>query len=166
MRDADSSSARNEIESEGHPLLVRPFELSDEPSVIALWERCGLTRSWNDPRKDIRRKLDVRPDLFLVGLVEGMVVASVMAGYEGHRGWINYLAVLPEYQGKGFGRVMMGEAERRLLDAGCPKINLQVRETNRSVIQFYERIGYTRDPVASMGKRLVPDDPFSRKDSK
>jgi ribosomal protein S18 acetylase RimI-like enzyme len=121
VRDADGSSARNEIESGGYPLLVRPFELSDEPAVIALWERCGLTRSWNDPRKDIRRKLDVRPELFLVGLVEGIVVASVMAGYEGHRGWINYLAVLPEYQGKGFGRIMMGQAERRLLDLGCPR---------------------------------------------
>ena len=159
MRDADSSSARNEIESEGHPLLVRPFELSDEPSVIALWERCGLTRSWNDPRKDIRRTLDVRPDLFLVGLVEGIVVASAMAGYEGHRGWINYLAVLPEYQGKGFGRVMMGEAERRLLDLGCPKINLQVRSSNTAVIEFYRRLGYGVDDVVSMGKRLVHDEP-------
>jgi len=139
-------------------LLVRPFELSDEPAVIALWERCGLTRSWNDPRKDIRRKLDVRPELFLVGLVEGIVVASVMAGYEGHRGWINYLAVLPEYQGKGFGRIMMGQAERRLLDLGCPKINLQVRSSNTKVIEFYRRLGYSVDDVVSMGKRLVRDE--------
>jgi ribosomal protein S18 acetylase RimI-like enzyme len=139
-------------------LLVRPFEVSDEPAVIALWERCGLTRSWNDPRKDIRRKLDVRPELFLVGLVEGIVVASVMAGYEGHRGWINYLAVLPECQGKGFGRIMMGQAERRLLDLGCPKINLQVRSSNTAVIEFYRRLGYSVDDVVSMGKRLVRDE--------
>jgi hypothetical protein len=79
--------------NEGRRVIVRPFELADEPAVIALWERCGLTRSWNDPRKDIRRKLDVRPDLFLVGVLEGRVVASVMAGYEGHRGWINYLQI-------------------------------------------------------------------------
>jgi ribosomal protein S18 acetylase RimI-like enzyme len=89
-----------------------------------------------------------------------------MAGYEGHRGWINYLAVSPHHRRQRIGRRIMEEAEKRLKAAGCPKINLQVRETNRSVIQFYERIGYTRDPVASMGKRLVPDDPFSRKDSK
>jgi ribosomal protein S18 acetylase RimI-like enzyme len=140
-------------------LLVRPFELSDEPEVIALWERCGLTRPWNDPRKDIRRKLEVRPDLFLVGVLDGRVVASVMAGYEGHRGWINYLAVLPEHQRKGFGRVMMAEAERRLCDAGCPKINLQVRSTNTAVIEFYRRLGYGVDDVVSMGKRLVHDGP-------
>jgi ribosomal protein S18 acetylase RimI-like enzyme len=159
VRDADSSSAGNEIESEGHPLLVRPFELPDEPAVIALWERCGLTRPWNDPRKDIRRKLDVRPDLFLVGLVDGIVVASVMAGYEGHRGWINYLAVSPEHQRKGFGRVMMAEAERRLREVGCPKINLQVRSSNNAVIEFYRRLGYGVDDVVSMGKRLVRDEP-------
>jgi hypothetical protein len=111
------------------------------------------------PRKDIQRKLDVRPELFLVGLVEGVVVASVMAGHEGHRGWINYLAVLPEFQGKGFGRVMMGEAERRLRDAGCPKINLQVRSSNTAVIEFYHRLGYGVDDVVSMGKRLVHDEP-------
>jgi GNAT superfamily N-acetyltransferase len=140
-------------------VIVRPFELADELAVIALWERCGLTRSWNDPRKDIRRKLDVRPDLFLVGVLEGRVVASVMAGYEGHRGWINYLAVSPEHQRKGFGRIMMAEAERRLQEAGCPKINLQVRSSNTAVIEFYRRLGYGVDDVVSMGKRLVHDEP-------
>jgi ribosomal protein S18 acetylase RimI-like enzyme len=140
-------------------LLVRPFELPDEPAVIALWGLCGLTRPWNDPRKDIQRKLEVRPDLFLVGVLNGRVVASVMAGYEGHRGWINYLAVLPECQGKGLGRVMMAEAEQRLRDAGCPKINLQVRSTNTAVIEFYRRLGYGVDDVVSMGKRLVHDGP-------
>lgn len=147
------------MESRECPTIVRPFELSDERAVIALWERCGLTRPWNDPRKDIRRKLDVRPDLFLVGLVHGVVVGSVMAGYEGHRGWINYLAVLPEHQGKGLGRLMMAEAERRLRDAGCPKINLQVRTTNTGVIEFYRRLGYGVDDVVSMGKRLAQDEP-------
>ena len=140
-------------------MIVRPFELADEPAVIALWERCGLTRSWNDPREDIRRKLDVRPDLFLVGVLEGRVVASVMAGYEGHRGWINYLAVSPEHQRKGFGRIMMAEAEWRLQEAGCPKINLQVRSSNTAVIEFYGRLGYGVDDVVSMGKRLVHDEP-------
>ena len=147
------------MESKERPVIIRPFELSDEPAVIALWERCGLTRSWNDPRQDIRRKLEVRPDLFLVGLIDGIVVASVMAGYEGHRGWINYLAVLPEHQGKGLGRVMMAEAERLLRDAGCPKINLQVRSSNSAVIEFYRRLGYGVDDVVSMGKRLVHDGP-------
>jgi ribosomal protein S18 acetylase RimI-like enzyme len=138
---------------------IRPFELSDEAAIIALWERCGLTRPWNDPRKDIRRKLRVRPDLFLVGVLEGEVVATVMAGYEGHRGWINYLGVAPEHQRKGFGKILMGEAERRLREAGCPKINLQVRSTNTGVIEFYRRLGYVIDEVVSMGKRLESDEP-------
>ena len=84
---------------------IRQFTTADEAALIQLWERCGLTRPWNDPRQDIRRKLAVRPDLFLVGIVDGAVVGSVMAGYEGHRGWINYLAVAPECRRQGLGRV-------------------------------------------------------------
>jgi ribosomal protein S18 acetylase RimI-like enzyme len=135
-------------------MIIRSFELADESAVISLWERCELTRPWNDPYLDIRRKLQVRPDLFMVGLLDGVVVASVMAGYEGHRGWINYLAVAPEHQGKGFGRAMMAEAERLLVLAGCPKVNLQVRSSNKKVIEFYRRLGYAVDDVVSMGKRL------------
>ena len=138
-------------------MVVRTFVGADEMSVVALWERCGLTRPWNDPRKDICRKIAVRPDLFLVGILDGVVVASVMAGYEGHRGWINYLAVAPEHRGKGLGRAMMAEAERLLREAGCPKINLQVRSSNTKVIEFYRRLGYTVDDVVSLGKRLESD---------
>jgi ribosomal protein S18 acetylase RimI-like enzyme len=137
---------------------IRPFELRDEAAVIALWERCELTRPWNNPGKDIRRKLRVRPDLFLVGDFEGEMVATVMVGYEGHRGWINYLAVAPEHQRKGFGRMMMEEAERLLRQAGCPKVNLQVREENEVAVTFYQRLGYAVDQVISMGKRLEKDD--------
>jgi ribosomal protein S18 acetylase RimI-like enzyme len=137
---------------------IRPFELTDEDAVIALWDRCGLLRSWNDPREDIRRKLSVRADLFLVGLVESRVAATVMAGYEGHRGWINYLGVDPVHRRQGLGRAIMAEAERLLRAAGCPKINLQVRATNTDVIAFYERLGYQVDPVVSLGKRLAADD--------
>jgi ribosomal protein S18 acetylase RimI-like enzyme len=138
-------------------MVVRTFVGTDETAVVALWERCGLTRPWNDPRKDIRRKTAVRPDLFLVGTLDGVVVASVMAGYEGHRGWINYLAVAPEHRGKGLGRAMMAEAERLLGEAGCPKVNLQVRSSNTKVIEFYRRLGYTVDDVVSLGKRLEND---------
>src|SRR5262249_39075854 len=112
---------------ETESMEIRCFDLEDEPAVVALWERCGLTRPWNDPHKDIRRKLQVRPDLFLVGVLDGVIVATVMAGYEGHRGSINYLAVAPEHQRKGLGRALMAEAERLLRQSGCPKINLQVR---------------------------------------
>jgi ribosomal protein S18 acetylase RimI-like enzyme len=138
---------------------IRPFEPRDEERVVDLWSRCGLVRPTNDPRKDIRRKLKVRPDLFLVGLVDGRLVATVMAGYEGHRGWINYLAVDPSLRRRGLGREILGEAERRLRATDCPKINLQVRSTNSEVLEFYRRVGYLPDDVVSLGKRLEHDTP-------
>jgi len=138
-------------------LVIRSYQPQDEAAVVQLWLQCNLVVPQNNPERDIERKLRVKPEWFLVGILGGHIVATCMAGYEGHRGWINYLAVSPHHQRQGIGRRIMEEAEKRLKAAGCPKINLQVRETNRSVIQFYERIGYTRDPVASMGKRLEPD---------
>jgi ribosomal protein S18 acetylase RimI-like enzyme len=140
-------------------MFIRPYQPADESAVIDLWRRCDLTRPWNDPRKDIARKLCVNPELFLVGEIDGgKIVATVMAGYEGHRGWINYLAVDPDQRRRSFGGMMMDQAERLLRAAGCPKINLQVRNTNRQVIAFYQRIGYAVDEVTSLGKRLERDD--------
>jgi ribosomal protein S18 acetylase RimI-like enzyme len=138
---------------------IRCFAPEDEPAVVALWQRCGLTRPWNDPHRDIRRKLRVRPDLFLVGVLDGALVGTVMAGYEGHRGWINYLAVDPRHQRRGLGRALMLEAERLLRQSGCPKINLQVRTGNQEAIAFYRRLGYAVDEVISLGKRLEHDGP-------
>jgi ribosomal protein S18 acetylase RimI-like enzyme len=143
-------------------LTVRPYQVADEKAVVSLWEQCGLTRSWNDPLKDIERKLGVQPELFLVAVLDGRVVGSVMAGYEGHRGWINYLAIAPECRGNGFGRRLMNEAERRVLALGCPKINLQVRSSNRAVIEFYRRIGYVPDDVVSLGKRILRDEDMKK----
>ena len=139
-------------------MQIRAFQPEDEKAVIALWQACDLVRPWNDPHKDIARKLRVRPDLFLVGVVDGRIVASVMAGYEGHRGWLNYLAVAPEFQRRGLARAIVTEAERLLREAGCPKINLQVRTSNQGVIEFYRRVGYSVDDVVSMGKRLEKDE--------
>jgi ribosomal protein S18 acetylase RimI-like enzyme len=138
-------------------ITVRPFEERDTDSIVSLWKKCGLVRPTNDPLKDIRRKQQVRPDLFLVGVHDGHVVASVMAGYEGHRGWMNYLAVDPAHQRRGFGRTLVAEAETRLRSLGCPKVNLQVRTSNTAAIGFYERIGYSVDDVVSLGKRLATD---------
>jgi ribosomal protein S18 acetylase RimI-like enzyme len=137
---------------------VRPFLDSDEAAVIALWEAAGLTRSWNDPRKDIERKRSVRREWFLVGTVDDAVMASIMIGYDGHRGWINYLAVAPAHRLQGHARTLMGEAERLLAAAGCPKINLQIRAGNASVIEFYKSIGYAQDDVVSFGRRLIADE--------
>ena len=136
---------------------VRAYREADQDDVVNLWRECELVKPWNDPTKDIRRKLDVQRDLFLVGLLDGKLVATVIAGYEGHRGWINYLAVSKECREMGFGRLMMDEAEERLRAMGCPKINLQIRSSNVDVIRFYESLGYTEDDVVSMGKRLEQD---------
>jgi ribosomal protein S18 acetylase RimI-like enzyme len=136
---------------------IRPFQEEDEPAVLHLWQECGLIVPHNDPRKDIRRKLRVNPEWFLVGEEDGAVLATCMVGYEGHRGWINYLAVAPRRQGQRLATRMMEEAERLLRAAGCPKINLQVRTANMQVIAFYESMGFKIDAVTSLGKRLEVD---------
>ena len=138
---------------------LRPFSPADEGAVIELWQRCALTRPWNDPRKDIQRKLTTQPGLFLVGELKGRIIATVMAGYDGHRGWVNYLAVAPEHRSKGYGRLLMQHIEERLTAMGCPKLNLQVRTGNTAVLEFYRRIGYSVDETVSLGKRLIPDLP-------
>jgi len=141
---------------------IRPYEASDREAVIELWKACDLVVPWNDPDRDIERKLKVRPDLFLVGEIEGKVAATCMAGYEGHRGWVNYLAVSPGHRRRGFGQLMMEVAEARLAEAGCPKLNVQIRTTNREVAEFYRSIGYKTDDVLSMGKRLEEDGPATQ----
>ncbi|TLD70278.1 GNAT family acetyltransferase [Phragmitibacter flavus] len=141
---------------------IRTYNPSDENAVIHLWELCGLIAPQNNPQLDIQRKLADSPDLFLVGTHDynNEIVATVMAGYDGHRGWINYLAVAPHLQKTGYGRQIMDHAETLLRELGCPKINLQVRSTNQQVIDFYQRIGFTFDDVQTMGKRLVTDEPY------
>jgi ribosomal protein S18 acetylase RimI-like enzyme len=138
-------------------LTIRSFQTADEPAVVDLWKRCGLVRPQNDPWKDIRRKSKVRPDLFRIGLLGETIIATIMIGYDGHRGWINYLAVSPDHQRKGFGRQLMEEAERLLHAEGCPKINLMVRTSNAAVVAFYTALGYAMDEVVSLGKRLDHD---------
>jgi len=137
------------------PLAIRPYDSSrDEDTVIDLWRRCDLVVPWNDPRRDIEAKLAFQPDLLLVAEREGVVVGSVMAGYEGHRGWINYLAVEPRLRRCGVGRRLMEAAEALLHPLGCQKVNLQVRSGNHSAVEFYRRLGYSVDDVVGMGKRL------------
>lgn len=138
-------------------MKIRIFQLDDIAEVIQLWESSDLIVPWNDPFKDIQRKLAVQPEMFLVGTMENQIIATVMAGYDGHRGWINYLAVHPDYRRFGFGKQIMKEAEKLLLLKGCPKINLQVRSTNASLIAFYRSIGFSKDDVVSLGKRLQAD---------
>ncbi len=137
---------------------IRRFRVEDTEQVVQLWKDCGLTRPWNNPHQDIERKLLVQPELFLVGELHRRIVASVMAGYEGHRGWVNYLAVSPTLRTGGLGRQLMSDVEKRLLALGCPKVNLQVREGNDEAMAFYRRLGYTEDRAVGFGKRLIPDE--------
>ena len=138
-------------------MKVRPYHASDESAVVALWHECGVTRPWNDPHKDIARKLGVQPEWFLVGTDGEELMATVMAGYDGHRGWVNYLAVAPAHRGHGHGRRLMQHVEQLFLGAGVPKVNLLVRSTNAAVIEFYRRLGYVQDEAVCLGKRLIPD---------
>ena len=135
-------------------LIIRSFQVSDEPDVIDLWHHCNLVVPQNDPKKDIEMKLQVQPELFFVGVISTRIVSSIMSGYDGHRGWIYYLAVDPDFQQNGIGRRMVEKVEMKLRKLGCSKINLQVRNSNNSVIAFYKHIGFGDDDVIGMGKKL------------
>ena len=138
-------------------LLIRPFKEGDEEALVTLWNMCKLTVPWNNPHKDIARKLKVQAELFLVGYLEDKLIASVMAGYDGHRGWINYLAVHPDFQGRGYGKQLMDNVENGLRELGCPKINLQIREENDKVFTYYQKLGFVEEKRINMGKRLEDD---------
>lgn len=139
-------------------MQIRRFETKDELAVKRLWDLCSLTRPWNDPSKDIARKLQVQPGWFLVGVLGEQIIATIMIGYDGHRGSVNYLAVDPGHRRKGLGKTLMAEAERLLREAGCPKLNLLVRSDNVDVKAFYERLGFKEDAVVNLGKRLIADE--------
>ena len=138
-------------------LLIRPFKEGDEEALVSLWNMCKLNVSWNNPYKDIARKLKVQADLFLVGYFEDKLIASIMAGYDGHRGWINYFAVHPDFQGRGYGKQLMDNVEYRLRELGCPKINLQIREENDKVFSYYQKLGFFEEKRINMGKRFEND---------
>jgi ribosomal protein S18 acetylase RimI-like enzyme len=136
---------------------IRVFDAADTDAVVELWRECGLTRPWNDPHRDIERKLTTQPELFLVGEDDGAVVATAMIGFDGHRGWVYYLAVAPDHRSVGHAGALMAEAERLLVELGCPKIMLMVRADNIAVIELYEHLDYARESTVLLGKRLIPD---------
>lgn len=140
-------------------LTIRAFEPGDRPAVIDLWRDCGLLRPWNDPRRDIERKLAEDPELFLVAERDGDLVGTAMVGYDGHRGWVYYFAVAAAHRRASIGRSLMFEAEARLLQRGCPKLNVLVRTSNAEVLEFYRKLGYVQDDVVGLGKRLIDDPP-------
>ncbi len=133
-------------------LTFRPFQETDRRSLIDLWDQCGLLRPWNDPDTDIDQAIRNETSTILVGSVDGLLVASVMVGFDGHRGWVYYVAVDPARQRKGGGRQAMSEAERWLRDRGCRKIQLMVRDSNEEAERFYTSIGYETQAVRTIGK--------------
>jgi len=141
------------------PLLLRDCVLEDSDAVAALWATCGLVVPWNDPFADIALALSKPSSTILLGTLDDRIVASAMVGHDGHRGWIYYVAVDPALQGHGHGRRMVEAAEAWLREAGLPKAQLLVRETNQRVLAFYETLGYAKSPVTMMQKWLTKPSP-------
>jgi len=123
-------------------LAVAPIGEADVAHIIALWQRCGLTRPWNDPAADIALAQRCANATVLVGRDNGVIAASAMVGHDGHRGWVYYVAVDPDHRQKGHGRAIMAAAEDWLRQAGIAKLQLMVRPDNAKVQAFYESIGY------------------------
>ena len=133
------------------------FEDKHRTQIIDLWKKCNLIKSWNDPNKDIDRKLKVNDNLFLIVEFNKVIIGSAMIGYDGHRGSLYYLAVDPKHQRKGVGKMLMKEIEKRLIEVGCPKINIFIRNSNIEVKEFYQSIDYEEQNCLVYGKRLIPD---------
>lgn len=139
-------------------LKLRSYKQSDEPQVVKLWRHVFPdSPPWNDPHKDIARKLSVQRELFIVAVLEDELVGTAVGGYDGHRGWVYYVAVKPDLRRQGIGAALMQRVEQDLAELGCPKLNLQIRAENTDVVAFYESLGYHVEERVSMGKRLIND---------
>lgn len=138
--------------------VIDTFTEGDRHRVVTLWGECRLTRPWNDPDKDIDRKVADSPWGFIVLRLGNAIIGSAMFGYDGHRGSVNYLSIHPAHRGKGYARLLMQHGEALLLARGCPKINLLVRTGNEEVTGLYRQLGYVPDDVVELGKRLIKDD--------
>lgn len=130
-------------------LAIAPIDDADVGEVVALWQACGLTRPWNDPAADIALARKESNATVLIGRDGGSIVATVLVGHDGHRGWVYYLAVDTDRRHKGYGRVMMDAAESWLRERGIEKLQLLVRADNTSVKDFYQSLGY------SMQERVI-----------
>jgi ribosomal protein S18 acetylase RimI-like enzyme len=138
-----------------HEFTIRPYLAADEDEVVAIWRSTFAgDPPWNEPHDVIARKRSVQADLFLVGILAERVVGTVLAGFDGVRGWVHHLAVLSEFRRNGFASLLMDRAEAGLLELGCPKLNLQIRGSNAEVVAFYESRGHRVEDVISLGKPL------------
>ena len=136
-------------------MVIREFTESDTATVAALWREVFPDNPpHNRPEDDIKRKLKIQRELFFVAELDLRIVGTAMGGYDGHRGWVYYVAVDPRYRKRGIGEALMRKVEDGLRAIGCHKINLQVREGNEEVVAFYKKLGYHVEPRVSMGKKL------------
>ncbi|MBA4493831.1 GNAT family acetyltransferase [Paenactinomyces guangxiensis] len=135
-------------------MIFRNFKQSDYDSVIDLWKRAGIILSRSDTIQGLEKKLDRDPELFFVAEEEGRIIGVVMGCYDGRRGWINHLAVDPEYQGRCIGQEIIQELEKRFRKLGCEKVNLLIEMHNSSVQGFYEKMGFKKDELIFMEKWL------------
>lgn len=134
--------------------VTQTASTSDTEALLALWEACGLTRPWNDPRADIALALETPTSDVLILRDTDQIIASAMVGFDGHRGWVYYLAVAPSARGRGLGRQMMDACEHWLRVRGSPKIQFMVRDDNANALGFYARLGYECQAVVTLGRRL------------
>jgi ribosomal protein S18 acetylase RimI-like enzyme len=137
-----------------HRPVIGQATPADAEAVIALWRACGLTRPWNDPVADFGRALGTQTAAVLMVRQGTGIAASVMVGFDGHRGWVYYLAVAPERRREGLGGKLMAAAEAWLRARGCPKLQLMVRDDNAEALGFYEALGLARQPVVTLGRVL------------
>ena len=137
--------------------MIAPATADDEAATVALWHAAGLTRLWNDPAADFRMALANATSAVLLAREGQALAGSVLVGFDGHRGWVYYLATDPAQRGQGVGRALMAAAEAWLIERGCPKIQLMVRGDNLAAKGFYAAIGYEVQDVVTIGKRLSPN---------
>lgn len=135
-------------------MRIEPAAAADREAVIALWQEAGLTRPWNDSIADFDQALANPTSTILLARDDTGLTGTVMAGFDGHRGWVYYLAASPDRQGQGIGRELMKAAERWLIDLGCLRVRLMVRTDNAAANGFYEAIGYDRQDVVTLGRTL------------
>jgi ribosomal protein S18 acetylase RimI-like enzyme len=133
---------------------IRPYRDSDLGAVVDLWQACDLTRPWNPPARDIAFCRSSGHGEIFVAQADGGIIGTVMAGHDGHRGWVYYLAVDPARRRDGLGRRLVAQAEDWLATQGVPKLMLVIRDTNTAVQAFYERLGYAQEPRVMMAKWL------------
>ncbi len=135
--------------------MIEAAKATDKEAVVALWRACGLTRPWNDPDRDFALAMASEASTLLVARADGAIAGSVMAGFDGHRGWVYYLAVSPDHRRAGLGRALMAAAEAWLRARGAPKLQLMVRGGNSEALAFYEALGLERQDVVTLGRFLT-----------